>query len=115
MLIIARVADESVRVGERLTVTVTDVDPGGVRLLVDGELIGGPDDGQRVREARELAPGGEVRLGGLVTIVLVDVVGPKARLGFLVPRHVELHRAEVYDEHKRRQREQREKWDAGPE
>ena len=97
MKMLTRRADESVLIGEHLTVTVTDVDPAGVRLMIDGELIGGPDDGMVIREARELAIGGEVRIGSLITLTVAEVRGKLARIGVVAPKHVHVKRKELVD------------------
>src|SRR4051812_11836861 len=97
MKTLTRRADESILIGEHLTVTVTDVDANGVRLLLDGELIGGPDDGMTIREARELAIGGEVRIGSLVTLGLAEIKGKVAKMVVGAPKHVAVQRKELVD------------------
>lgn len=97
MKMLTRRADESILIGEHLKVTVTDVDKAGVRLMIDGELVGGPDDGMTIREARELAVGGELRLGTLVTLTVAEVRGELARIGVVSPPHVTVKRKELVD------------------
>ena len=80
--------DQAIAVGSAVTVTPTDVDFAGARVLVRGELVGGPDDGARVDEARELRVGGAVHLGTLVTITLAAVAGPRARFLVVAPTHM---------------------------
>ena len=97
MKMLTRRADESILIGERLKITFTDVDKTGVRLMIDGELIGGPDDGMPLREARELAVGSELRLGSLVTITIAEVKGKLARVAVVAPAHVAVKRKELVD------------------
>jgi sRNA-binding carbon storage regulator CsrA len=98
MQMITRHADEAILIGDHMTVTVTDVDKSGVRLMIEGELIGGPDDGQAVHEARELGVGGEVRLGDLVTLSLAHVRGTGARIGVVAPANIAIRRKEMLDQ-----------------
>ena len=97
MMTLTRRPDESILIGEHLTVTVTDVDPSGVRLMIDGELIGGPDDGMIIREARELAINGEVRIGSLVTLTVVAIRGKQAKMGIVAPKQIAVQRKELLD------------------
>ena len=97
MHMITRHQDESILIGDRMTVTVTDIDRNGIRLMIEGELIGGPDDGLVIHEARELGIGGEVRLGELVTLSLANIRGTSARIGVVAPAHVAIRRKEILD------------------
>ena len=63
--------DQILRIGEKLTASPTDIDATGVRLLVKGELLGGPNDGERISEAKELGPNSVVTLGALISLSLV--------------------------------------------
>lgn len=98
MQMITRRPDEAILIGGHMIVTVTDVDKTGVRLMIEGELIGGPDDGQSIHEARELGVGGEVRLGSLVTLSLANIRGSAARIGVLAPTHIPIRRKEMLDQ-----------------
>lgn len=98
MNMITRHPDESILIGDHMMVTVTEIDRGGVRLMIEGELIGGPDDGLVIHEARELAIGSEVRLGDLVTLTLASVKGTGARIGVLAPAHVAIRKKEMLDQ-----------------
>ncbi len=82
--------DQRLRIGESLVLTLTDTAPTGVRMLVEGLLIGGSDDGLKVREFRELSPDRELRLGSLVTIRLLEATSESARLGVVIPQHVQI-------------------------
>lgn len=98
MNMITRHQDEAILIGDRMTVTVTDIDKSGIRLMIEGELIGGPDDGLGVHEARELGVGSEVRLGDLVTLNLASIRGGAARIGVVAPTHVAIRRKEMLDQ-----------------
>ncbi len=98
MHMITRHQDESILIGDHMTVTVTDIDKTGIRLMIEGELIGGPDDGLPIHEARELGVGGEVRLGDLVTLNLANIRGKSARIGVVAPAHVAIRRKEMLDQ-----------------
>ena len=98
MHMITRHQDESILIGDHMTVTVTEVDRDGIRLMIEGELIGGPDDGLVIHEARELGVGGEVRLGELVTLNLANIRGTSARIGVIAPANVVIRRKEMLDQ-----------------
>jgi sRNA-binding carbon storage regulator CsrA len=98
MHMITRHPDEAILIGDHMTVTVTDVDKTGIRIMIEGELIGGPDDGLPIHEARELGIGSEVRLGDLVTLSVANVRGTSARLGVVAPAHVAIRRKEMLDQ-----------------
>ncbi len=98
MHMITRHQDESILIGDRMTVTVTEIDKSGIRLMIEGELIGGPDDGLAIHEARELGVGSEVRLGDLVTLSLANIRGGTARIGVVAPANVAIRRKEMLDQ-----------------
>lgn len=72
-------------IGSSLRVTMLDLDPGGAILRLEGQLVGGADDGLDVYEQRELGPRGQVRIGSLITIVAIELHKTHARLGVLAP------------------------------
>ena len=82
--------DQPVRVGLQMSISLTDLDAGGVRMLIDGELVGGPDDGLRVREARELRIGNHVELGTQVQVLLEAADATRATLAITLPTHVDV-------------------------
>ncbi len=43
----------------------------------------------------------EILIGDDIIIKVVDIRGDKVRLGFEAPRHIQIHRKEVYDAIKR--------------
>lgn len=98
MHMITRHQGEAILIGDHMRVTVTDIDKSGIRLMIEGELIGGPDDGLTIHEARELGTGGEVRLGDLVTLSLASIRGTTARIGVVAPAHVAIRRKEMLDQ-----------------
>jgi len=82
--------DQVLHIGEKLTASPTDIDPTGVRLLVRGELLGGPDDGVWVNEAKELAPNSVLTLGALISLSLVGAEEAKAMLHLIAPTHIKV-------------------------
>lgn len=85
--------DASIAIGDGLKLTLTDTDCNGIRLMVDGELVGGPDDGLRVREARELKVGSSFQLGTQVTVTLAAATEQSASLTFVCPAHLPVRKA----------------------
>jgi sRNA-binding carbon storage regulator CsrA len=81
MLIFFRRVDEWIRIGQHIKLWPTDIDAHGVRLLIDGEILGGADDGSRVRKAYEMTIGSIVPFGPQVSIHLLDVRDGVAQLG----------------------------------
>lgn len=99
MTIISRKVDESLMIGKRLMVKVTDIDSTGARLWVRGQCVGGPDDGQELNRAFELGISGELRLGDLIRINIARVAVTESRVYLSVhaPKHFEVLRKEVFD------------------
>ncbi len=100
MIILNRQIDEPIVIGEKLRVSPTDVDTGGVRIHVCGEFVGGADDGLAVDRAYELAVGSSLRLGTLVNLTLMKVMldAPKrAQFGIQVPPNMVVQRKEIVD------------------
>lgn len=83
--------DQWTAVGDGLTFAITDIDANGVRLLVRGQVIGGPEDGADIDRAVEIAVGSEARIG-IVTIALIDtkpsLLKSSAKVGVFCPPHV---------------------------
>ena len=81
--------DQWAAIGQSLTFAVTDVDADGVRVLLKGRVIGGPDDGADLHRTGEIAVGSELKVG-LVTLALIDtkrhVTGDTAKVGIYCPR-----------------------------
>lgn len=107
MTILSRQVDEWIVIGEKLTLSPTDIDDGGVRVIVRGELMGGLEDGLSVDRPHELAVGSSLPLGSLVSVTLMKVEHPaapqplRAVFGIHAPPNVTIHRKELAD-HKRR-------------
>jgi sRNA-binding carbon storage regulator CsrA len=99
MTIVSRQVDESLMIGRRLAVTITDIDPTGVRLIARGQCVGGPTDGEEIDRPFELGVAGEVRLGDLITITIarVSATEPRVYLSINAPKQFEVFRKEVYD------------------
>jgi carbon storage regulator len=47
--------------------------------------------------------GETVMIGDEITVTVLGVKGSQVRLGFNVPRHIEVHREEIYERIKREQ------------
>jgi sRNA-binding carbon storage regulator CsrA len=75
-------------IGTSIRVTMVDLDPGGARLRIEGQLVGGAEDGLDVHEHRELGPRGQIRIGSLITIIAIELHKTHARLGVLAPTHM---------------------------
>lgn len=99
MTIVSRQVDESLMIGRRLVVTITDIDAAGVRLIAKGQCVGGFNDGEEIDRAFELGTSGEVRLGDLITITIarISTTEPRVYLSINAPRQFEVFRKEVYD------------------
>lgn len=83
--------DQFVRIGQQMVVKLVDADDHSCRLLVDGELVGGADDGLRVRETRELRIGSLTELGTQVQLVLEATTDrTNATLLITTPNHVDV-------------------------
>lgn len=108
MTILSRQVDEWIVIGEKLTLSPTDIDASGVRIVVRGHLIGGAEDGLAVDRAHELAIGSSIRLGELVTVTLMKIghgddakpaptapAAPRAVFGIQAPPNLTIHRKEL--------------------
>jgi sRNA-binding carbon storage regulator CsrA len=93
MTIITREVDQSIRIGTAIRLSPTDIDRTGVRLLAEGHHIGGPHDGETFRSTHELAKGGSLRLGPMITITVLELFDDAVRLGILAPAHLPVTRA----------------------
>lgn len=108
MTILSRQVDEWIVIGEKLTLSPTDIDAGGVRIIVRGELMGGPEDGLAVDRPHELAVGSSLPLGALVSVTLMKVEQggnprpSRAVFGIQAPPNVTIHRKELADPKRRR-------------
>jgi sRNA-binding carbon storage regulator CsrA len=88
MTIITREVDQSILIGTAIRLSPTDIDRHGVRLLVEGRHLGGPHDGETFRSTHELAKGGSLRLGPLITVTVLHLFPDSVRLGVLAPPHL---------------------------
>lgn len=82
--------EKSVQIGLKMAVKLVDADDHSVRLLVDGELVGGADDGLRVHESRELRIGSMTELGTQVQLVLEATGDRTATFLLTTPTHVDV-------------------------
>jgi len=92
---ITREIDQTLLIGDSLAISPTDIDRNGVRLAIRGRHIGGPHDGETFSSAQELAKGASMKLGPLVTVVVVDLLGDAVRLGVLAPATMSVRRKET--------------------
>ncbi len=108
MIVVSRKPDETLLIGTKLSATVTDVDAGGARIIVRGELIGGAQDGASVDQPFELGIDGEISLGSMVRLTLVRIATNEQRayLGVIVPKHIGVHRKEVFEASGRQKRKE---------
>ena len=95
MTTITREIDQVILIGSAMRLSPTDVDRHGVRLLVEGRHIGGPRDGETFRSTHEVAKGGSLRLGPIVTVTVVELFEDAVRLGVLAPPNLPVVRAET--------------------
>lgn len=79
--------DAVVRVGESVVVCVTDIDSNGIRLIAEGTLLGGSEDGAPFRVTREMRVGSLIDFGDLVRLHLRGVQAGQAILGIDAPKH----------------------------
>ncbi len=84
--------DQPVQIGQSLRVTVTDIDPAGVRLLVDGRIIGGPNDGEPVHAAYELGVGKSINVSPNIAIALAEIDNADAVLKVFAPSAIGVSR-----------------------
>jgi len=97
MKVISRHVDQWILVGQDIRVSPTDIDQQGVRLVARGRMLGGPEDGATFDTRHELAVGQTWHLGPHVAISLVEVRGDTARIGVLVPAHIDVQTKEHLD------------------
>ena len=95
MTIITREVDQVILIGSAVRLSPTDIDRKGVRLLAEGRHIGGPQDGETFRSTHEVAKGGSLRLGPMVTVTVMELFEYAVRLGMLAPPHLPVVRAET--------------------
>lgn len=88
MIKVTRQIDQPILIGHSATVVLTDIDAGGVRVSVRGQIVGGPNDGERIAETHELAKGQSIHIGPHVAVTLITVRGDAAVLGVLAPPHM---------------------------
>ncbi|MDB5328482.1 MAG: hypothetical protein JWM57_4051 [Phycisphaerales bacterium] len=88
--------DQWTAVGDSLRFAITDIDPAGIRVVLRGQIIGGPEDGGPIHKACEIGVGSEAKIG-LVTIALIDTKPAKrdsdphlstAKVGVYCPPHL---------------------------
>lgn len=80
--------DQRIVIGDSMEIWPTDVDPDLVRLMAEGEMLGGPEDGLKIRKALDLGINGEMRLGNSLFVTVLDIRGDKCRIAIQAPSHV---------------------------
>jgi sRNA-binding carbon storage regulator CsrA len=88
MIKVTRQIDQPILIGQSATVVLTDIDAAGVRLSMRGQVVGGPNDGERIAETHELGKGQSIHLGPQVAVTLIAVRGDSAVIGVLAPVHM---------------------------
>jgi hypothetical protein len=79
---------QTLRVGHAVQVCVTDIDNAGVRIVADGQYLGGPEDGATFHVARELAIGSRAEFGPRVAMVLLRVEQHRSTFILEAPPHL---------------------------
>lgn len=92
MTIITREIDQPILIGSAIRLSPTDIDRNGVRLLAEGRHVGGPQDGETFRSAHEVAKGGSLRLGPMITVTVIQLFDDAVRLGVLAPPNLPVTR-----------------------
>ncbi len=82
--------DQIVQIGHTLTITATDIDAAGVRLLATGQIMGGPDDGETIHAAYELTKGKTIHFGPHVAIALSEIADRVAVLAIFALPNMEI-------------------------
>jgi sRNA-binding carbon storage regulator CsrA len=97
MIVIPRQLDQWILIGDHTYVGPTDLDTRIARLLIKGEIFGGPEDGATVDRAVDLTVGQSVSLGPNVVVTLIALVGGIARIGVQAPPHISVQTKESAD------------------
>ncbi len=90
MQIFDRRVDQCLLIGPKIKIRPTDIDPQGIRLLVDGEILGGPDDGGHIHKAIELAVGSVTQIGLSVSVHVLSIQSGVVRLGIDSNRPIQI-------------------------
>ncbi|MFI5380597.1 MAG: carbon storage regulator [Tepidisphaerales bacterium] len=103
MLFLNRQIDRVMMIGRDVLVRATDVDAAGARVVAEGRIIGGPDDGERFHTVHELKKGQSFVVGPNVTVTLLEVYPDleEVRFGVHCPKHLPVMRQEIYEKLKR--------------
>ena len=103
MILLNRQLDRVMMIGRDVRVRATDVDRAGARVIAEGRIIGGPDDGERFHTVHELRQGQSFVVGPNVTVTLMEVYPDEqeVRFGVLCPQHIPVMRQEVFEKLKR--------------
>ena len=88
MIKLTRRVDEPLLIGRSTTVVLTDIDAAGVRMSLRGQVVGGPNDGERIAEKYEIGKGQSVHIGPHIAVTLIAVQGEAAVIGVLAPPHM---------------------------
>jgi sRNA-binding carbon storage regulator CsrA len=88
MIKLTRRVDEPLLIGRSTTVVLTDIDVAGVRMSLRGQIVGGPNDGERIAEKYEIGKGQSVHIGPHIAVTLISVLGDSAEIGVLAPSHM---------------------------
>ncbi len=103
MILLKRQIDRVMMIGRDVLVWATDIDIRGARVIAEGRILGGPNDGDRFHTVHELKKGQSFVVGDCVTITLMDLYPDDQEVcfGVLCPRHLPVMRQEVFEQLKR--------------
>jgi len=97
LLVVSREKDQSMMIGDDLRVTVLRVRGKRALVVAARRRLTVRQPSWEESEPKWMEVGEEVELGRDAWVGVVDVRGEKVRLGFTLPKHLQLHRQEVYD------------------
>lgn len=77
--------DQAIAIGTAIVVSPTDIDSRHARLVAQGRMLGGPEDGASFRSVHELSVGQSFALGPVVRIALLAIEADVAKIGVTHP------------------------------
>ncbi|MGF1633991.1 MAG: carbon storage regulator [Phycisphaerae bacterium] len=92
-----RKVDQWIVIGREIAVGPTDIDDAGVRLVANGRVMGGPNDGEPFKSVHDVQPGQSFNVSPMVAVTVIARRGDEVDLGVLAPPNVEVERREVID------------------
>jgi sRNA-binding carbon storage regulator CsrA len=80
--------DQSLTIGSDMRLSPTDIDRNGIRLIAQGRVLGGANDGEPFEKMYEMTIGSSVHLSPHIAVTLVQIRGNIARLDVFAPANV---------------------------